>query len=248
MLNLRLLQTPKMWYNPAVKPTQPESHELPPGEKVKKLYEVLAPIYGELEWQPTTDPLSELILTILSQHTSDLNRDRAFHAMRERFPTWEEVRDASTHELADAIRSGGLANIKAPRIQEVLKQLSEVRDGKLDLDFLMEMPVDEAKAYLAGFNGVGPKTAACVLMFACGMPVLPVDTHVYRVSGRLGLIDRRSNADKAHTELDEIVEPEDRYNFHIFLIKHGRQVCKAQHPLCDLCAISHLCDYYNTDK
>jgi endonuclease III len=210
-----------------VKSAQPEPHDLPPDKKVKGIYEALAPIYGELEWQPRTDPLSELLLTILSQHTSDVNRDRAFRAMRERFPTWEQVRDAPTEELADAIRSGGLANTTAPRIQQVLRQISEARDGRLDLDFLMEMPIDEAKTYLAGFSGVGPKTAACVLMFACGMPVLPVDTHVYRVSGRLGLIDQRSTADKAHTELEEIVEPEDRYNFHIFLIKHGRQVCKA---------------------
>src|SRR4051794_8425705 len=172
-----------------------EGYELPPREKIERVYEALARFYGELEWRPSIDPLSELVLTILSQHTSDTNRDRAFGEMKRRLPTWEEVRDAPTENLADAIKSGGLANIKAPRIQGVLRQIWEER-GELNLDFLFEMQPEAAKTWLSGFNGVGPKTAACVLMFACGMPVLPVDTHVYRVSHRLGLIDRRTNAEK----------------------------------------------------
>ena len=223
--------------------THPESHTLPPQAKIEKVYDALARFYGELEWRPRIDPLSELVLTILSQHTSDTNRDRAFASMRRLFPTWEEVRDAPTEELADAIRSGGLANVKAPRIQDVLLQIWEER-GELSLDFLFGMEPQEAKVWLSGFNGVGPKTAACVLMFACGMPVLPVDTHVFRVSQRLGLIDKRTNADKAHTVLENLLEPDLRYPFHIYMITHGRQVCKALTPLCDRCVLRDWCPYY----
>ena len=219
-------------------------YSLPPVEKVGAIYGPLDKQYGPLEWRPSREPLAELVLMILSQHTSDLNRDRAFATMRERFPTWEEVRDAPTEALAEAIKSGGLGNIKAPRIQEVLRQISEDH-GDLNIDFLMDMPVDEAKEWLAKFKGVGPKTAACVLMFACGMPVLPVDTHVFRVSGRLGLIGERTNAEKAHEELESIVEPELRYSFHIYLIRHGRQICKAQRPMCEMCVVSRWCNYYN---
>lgn len=220
-----------------------EAHLLPPQEKTEGVRQALAEHYGELEWRPTIDPLSELVLTILSQHTSDINRDRAFAEMRRRYTTWEEVRDAPTHELADALRSGGLANQKAPRIQEVLRLIGEER-GALNLDFLMEMPPDEAKKWLSSFRGVGPKTAACVLMFACGMPVLPVDTHVYRVSQRLGLIDERTNADRAHDVLESLVAPEYRYPFHIHMITHGRRVCKAQRPLCEACVVRDWCSYY----
>lgn len=226
---------------------QTEAYNLPPAEKVGPVYDALAACYGELEWRPRIDPLSELILTILSQHTSDLNRDRAFGSIRERFPTWEEVRDAPAGELAQAIMSGGLANIKAPRIQEVLRQISAER-GALNLDFLYETPVEEAKKWLASFKGVGPKTAACVLMFACGMPVLPVDTHVYRVSQRIGLIGAKTNAERAHTELEELVEPDKRYSFHIYLITHGRQICKAQRPLCEICVVSQWCNYYQGSR
>jgi endonuclease-3 len=183
------------------------------------------------------------VLTILSQHTSDINRDRAFKTMRERFPTWEEVRDAPTEDLAAAIRAGGLANIKAPRIQQVLRTITEER-GALDIDFLNDAPMEEARAWLAGLNGVGPKTAACVLVFACGHPALPVDTHVYRVSQRLGLIGPRTGAEKAHGELEAMVEPRLRYSFHIHLIRHGRQVCKAQSPRCEVCPVSEWCMYY----
>jgi len=224
--------------------TQPEDeHSLPPAEEAKKVYQALANYYGDLEWRPSIDPLSELILTILSQHTSDINRDRAFASMRTRFRTWEEVRDAPTDELADAIRSGGLANVKAPRIQQVLRQISEERD-ELSLDFLLDMSVEAAKVWLARFKGVGPKTAACVLMFACGMPVLPVDTHVYRVSQRLGLIGHRTNAEKAHAKLEEIVPPDERYNFHIYMISYGRDICHAQRPLCEKCVLAKWCNYY----
>lgn len=222
-------------------------HLLPAPEKIGPVYEALARVYDLLEWIPSKDPLSELVLTILSQHTSDINRDRAFKAMRERFPTWEDVRDAPTEDLADSIRAGGLANIKAPRIQQVLRTITEER-GALDIDFLNDAPMEVAREWLSGLNGVGPKTAACVLVFACGHPALPVDTHIYRVSQRLGLIGQRTNAEKAHDELEAMVEPQIRYSFHIYLIRHGREVCKAQRPLCEVCPVSEWCLYYESTK
>lgn len=221
-----------------------QGYKLPPEEKIKPVQLAFAQYYGDLVWRPSTDPLSELVLTILSQHTSDTNRDRAFASMKARFPNWEQVRDAPTEELAEALRSGGLANIKAPRIQSVLRQIWDER-GSWDLGFLKDMSPGEAKAWLAGFNGVGPKTAACVLMFACGLPVLPVDTHVYRVSQRIGLIGGKTNAEKAHDALEELVEPEKRYTFHINMITHGRQICKAQRPLCEACVVREWCNYYH---
>jgi len=223
---------------------QSKGHRLPPDEKIQQVCDALARYYGDLEWRPRIDPTSELVLTILSQHTSDLNRDRAFASMKQCFPTWEEAMDAPTEELADSIKSGGLANIKAPRIQNVLRQIYEER-GDFDLTFLFDAPIEEAKSWLASFKGVGPKTAACVLMFACGRPVLPVDTHVYRVSQRLGLIDKRTSAEKAHAVLENMLEPEKRYPFHIHMITHGRQVCKAQRPLCEACVVRDYCSYYN---
>jgi endonuclease-3 len=222
-----------------------EGHELSPREKIEWVQPALAQYYGDLVWKPGMDPLSELVLTILSQHTNDTNRDRAFASMRARYPTWEEVVEAPPDELAEAIRVGGLGNIKAPRIQVVLRQIWQER-GSWDLSFLTAMPVEEAKAWLGKFNGVGPKTAACVLMFGCGQPVLPVDTHIFRVSQRIGLIDLKTNAEKAHDVLEGMVPPEKRYTFHINLIQHGRKVCKAQRPLCELCVVREWCNYYNT--
>jgi endonuclease-3 len=226
----------------ATNPTQ--GHELSPQEKVERVQPALARYYGDLVWKPGLDPLSELVLTILSQHTNDNNRDRAFASMRARYPTWEEVVEAPPDELAHAIRVGGLGNIKAPRIQAVLRQIWQER-ASWDLSFLTAMPVAEAKAWLGKFNGVGPKTAACVLMFGCGQPVFPVDTHIYRVSQRIGLIDLKTNAEKAHDVLEDMVPPEKRYTFHINLIQHGRKVCKAQRPLCELCVVREWCNYYN---
>lgn len=223
---------------------QAPAYDLPPEEKAPEVQKRLAWEYGDLVWRPSIDPLSELVLTILSQHTSDTNRDRAFAEMRRRYPTWEEVRDAPTPELVDAIRSGGLANQKAPRIQDTLRRIWEER-GELNLDFLTDMPVEKAKVWLGSFRGVGPKTAACVLMFSCGMPVLPVDTHVYRVSQRLGLIGPRVNAEQAHTVLEDLLEPAQRYTFHINMITHGRRICKAQRPLCEACIVRDWCLYYN---
>lgn len=217
--------------------------KLPPQEKIQHVQAALSQYYGDLELRPRKDPMSELVLTILSQHTSDANSFRAFDEMKRRYPTWEDVVEAPTEDLADAIKSGGLANIKAPRIQSVLRLIWEER-ASFDLGFLFDMPDNEAKAWLSGFKGVGPKTAACVLMFACGKPVLPVDTHVYRVSQRLGLIGERTNAEKAHEVLESMLAPEERYAYHVHTITYGREVCKALRPLCERCVVREWCSYY----
>lgn len=186
------------------------------------------------------DPLSELVATILSQNTSDANSSRAFGRLCERFPTWDQVADAPTSEVADAIRSGGLANIKAPRLQAVLRAI-RARRGRLSLDYLNGLTPEAAQHELAGFDGVGPKTVACVLLFACGMPVLPVDTHVHRVSQRLGLIPPKTSAAQAHQPLQRLVPPRLIYSFHMLVIRHGRTICRARRPACDRCVLAARC-------
>lgn len=194
------------------------------------------------QWDPI-DPLDELINTILSQNTNDLNRDRAYRALRAKFPTWEAVRDAPPAQVISAIKSAGLANQKGPRIQQVLRRITAER-GELDLNFLRDMPTAEAKAWLTSLDGVGPKTASIVLLFALGKPAFPVDTHIHRVTGRLGLIPPKTSADKAHGILEELVPPEWYHSFHLNVIGHGRQVCKAQRPLCERCVLQKYCDYF----
>jgi endonuclease-3 len=200
----------------------------------------LSASYGPPPPLQPQDPLSELIATILSQHTSDLNTERAFRALLERFGDLEAVRAAPVGAIEAAIRSGGLARVKAPRIKRVLEQLKAER-GDLSLDFLAGMDLAEARRYLMGLGGVGPKTAACVLLFACGRPAIPVDTHVHRVSRRFGLIGPRTGADQAHARLEAIVPPDEAYRFHVNLIRHGRQICKAQRPRCEICPLEDIC-------
>jgi endonuclease-3 len=190
--------------------------------------------FGPLRWRPHGDPLTELVLTILSQHTNDTNSGRAFASMQRRYPTWDEVLAAEPEALAESIRQGGLANQKAPRIQQVLARV--LKDcGDWNLNHLGHAPLDEAKTWLRSLPGVGPKTAACVLMFALGRPALPVDTHVFRVARRLGLIGDKVTADQAHVVLAALVQPHDTYAFHIALIKHGRHTCTARNPNCGDC-------------
>jgi len=196
--------------------------------------------YGPVTPWEVLPPLDELIATILSQNTSDPNSDAAFAALRRQFPTWEAVRKAPLARIVRAIRAGGLARQKAPRIRGVLNTIHRQR-GELSLDFLHDLSDDEALAYLRRFAGVGPKTAACVLLFACGKPVLPVDTHVYRVSRRLGLIGARINAEKAHVELARLVPAAKVLEFHIQLIRHGRRVCTALKPRCTDCVLLDGC-------
>jgi endonuclease-3 len=196
--------------------------------------------YGRIALGERLPPLDELIATILSQNTSDKNSDAAFQELRQRFLDWDSVRRAPTSEVMEAIRAGGLAQQKAPRIQAILEHLLQER-GELSLDFLCDLPVGEARDYLRGLGGVGPKTAACVLLFACSMPVLPVDTHVHRVSQRLGLLANGVTAEKAHEVLGKIVPPKKVLDFHLLLIHHGRQTCTARQPHCGDCVLLEGC-------
>ena len=196
--------------------------------------------YGPFEWEPRYDPASELVSTILSQHTSDINSGRAFKNLMSTFGSLEAVAEADVSDIEKAVRSAGLFRIKAPRIKMVLNQvLAEV--GSFDLSFLREMPLDEAKSWLKKLDGIGPKTAAIILCFSLGMPAMPVDTHIFRVSKRLGLIGRKVNADRAHDILEPMVAPEDVFAFHLYLISHGRQVCKALRPRCECCVLAWGC-------
>ena len=207
---------------------------------ITAIIESLAEEYGDIRWSRHHDPLSQLIVTILSQNTSDHNSRRAFDNLVSRFDIWEAVADADAADIADAIKSGGLAKVKAPRIKQILDDVRSQR-GSLDLEFLGELPVAEAKAWLEGLPGVGPKTAACVLLFSLGKPVLPVDTHVHRVAQRLGLIDAGTSAEKAHEILGAMIPEEDVYQFHIHMIEHGRRVCKAQSLRCHRCVLLQVC-------
>lgn len=222
-----------------------------PSLHLAQVYELLVETYGNPQWIAGNDPLGGLVGTILSQHTSDINSGRAYDQLVTRFPTWEEVRDAPTQEVAEAIKSGGLANIKAPRIQDALDTLTERQQagGKTSsladylFDELNKRTPEEALRYLRSIPGVGPKTAACVLMFDMGMPAMPVDTHVHRVSRRLGLIGPKVSADKAHEYFAKAAPPEWVYTLHVHLIRHGRQVCHAQKPECERCTLYSQCAY-----
>jgi endonuclease-3 len=205
----------------------------------------LLAIYGHPTKGDFGSPLDLLISTILSQNTNDVNRDRAFDSLRERFPTWEHVRDAKPEAVIDAIRVAGLANSKGPRIQHVLREISDERE-ELDLSFLGEFEPEEARRWLLGFKGVGPKTAAIVMLFALDMPAFPVDTHVHRVSGRLGIRDGKISAEKAHDVLADFFPRDTYYDAHMNLIRHGREVCHARRPRCEQCALKDLCDYYRS--
>jgi endonuclease-3 len=216
-----------------------------------RVYALLIATYGEPHNEPDYDPLGGLVGTILSQHTSDINSDRAYRQLITTFPTWEEVRDVPTYQVADTIRSGGLANIKAARIQDVLHTLTERQQeqGRAKslpdylYDELMKRSSEEGWRYLRSLPGVGPKTAACVLMFNLDRPVMPVDTHVHRVSKRLGLIRSNVNADQAHSVFAKITPPEWVYPLHVNLIRHGREICHAQRPECGRCPLDRECAY-----
>jgi endonuclease III len=222
-----------------------------PTVHLARVYDLLIGAYGVPINRPDYDPLGGLVGTILSQHTSDINSDRAFKQLVSIFPTWEEVRDAPTYLVAEAIRSGGLANIKAVRIQDALLTLTEEQleeGGTKTLsdylyDKLTQFTSEEGWQYLRNIPGVGPKTAACVLMFNLNLPVMPVDTHVYRTAHRLGLIGPKVTANQAHTVFARITPPEWVYPLHVNLIRHGRQICLAQRPKCDLCPLYSECAY-----
>jgi endonuclease-3 len=213
--------------------------------KAVAVHQRLLDFYGYPEWRNPLPPLDELVSTILSQNTNDVNRDTAFNALVARFGSWEAVRDAAEAEVVAAIRPAGLANQKGPRIQNVLRQIT-AQTGGLSLAFLRDYPAEAAYAWLVQFNGVGPKTAAIVLQFSLDKPAFPVDTHVHRVTGRLGLRPDRMNAEQAHPHLAALFPPETYYAAHLNIIRLGRQVCHARKPACAACPLNDICDDYAT--
>ncbi len=208
--------------------------------RVAEIERQLDDYFGVIQPEIRNDPISELVGTILSQNTSDLNSERAFVALRERFPTWGDVCAADDMDVVEAIRAGGLAQIKGPRIRQVLQRIAEDQ-GELSLEFLKQLPAAEARAYLLSLPGVGVKTAACVQAFACGQAALPVDTHVHRLAIRLGLIPPGTTADRAHDLLEAMVPLERHYSVHVHLIRLGREICKAQRPRCPECPLVDIC-------
>lgn len=212
-----------------------------------KIHEKLLEVFGEPVWRNPLPAIDELVSTILSQNTNDVNRDRAFDALRAKFPTWEAVRDAKENDVIAAIKPAGLANQKGPRIQQVLREITKER-GSLNLDFLKDLPTEEARNWLTKFNGVGPKTAAIVLCFSLGKPAFPVDTHVYRVTGRIGLRPEKMTVEQAHPHLEAVFPPETYYAAHLNIIRLGREICTARKPRCPQCPVNKLCEYRDKTK
>ena len=210
------------------------------GMAADQVLEIVSREYGPFSREPRYDPISEVVFTILSQHTSDINSERAFNQLMKTFGSFDEVAKADTELISQSINVGGLARIKAPRIQQVLNLILEKR-GSLDLYFLKELPLNEAKAWLRELPGIGPKTAAVILCFGLDMPAMAVDTHVYRVSMRLGLIGPKTSYEDSHDVLERAVAPEQIFDFHMGLITHGRRVCKAPRPLCSQCPLAFGC-------
>jgi endonuclease-3 len=210
----------------------------PDRRRLRAIRDRLREAYGKPIEHAHRAPIDELILTVLSQNTNDRNRDVAYARLTARFDSWDAVRDAPTIDVEDAIRPGGLAPTKAIRIQEILRAL-----GDDDLSELATEPLDEARARLTELPGVGRKTAACVLMFSFGRPDIPVDTHVFRVGSRLGLFRPGGSLEEAHDELLRVVPPEDAYEMHVSLIRHGRRTCHARNPRCHECPLLSLCPY-----
>ena len=211
--------------------------------KASKMRTILAKEYGSKVVELDDDPLDTLIETILSQNTTDKNSSRAFGALKAKYHTWESMLGESSNKVARIIRSGGLAGIKAERILSALDFIKSER-GNLDLNFLRDMSSEDAEQWLGRIKGVGPKTRSIVLLFSLGKPAFPVDTHIHRVTKRLGLIGQKTSREKAQTELARLVPIENLYSFHINIIEHGRAVCQARRVKCDVCRISHLCDYF----
>ena len=214
---------------------------------MEQILNLLIKEYGNRKWQPHQSPLEVLVQTILSQNTSDSNSHRAFASLLSSFSSWEEVANASISEISDSIKAGGLGTVKANYINQALKEIRKKQDN-LDLDFLRHLALDEAREWLMQLPGVGIKTASCVLIFALGMPALPVDTHVLRVTKRLGLIDSKASAEQAHKLLESIVPTDSVYQFHVLVIEHGRKICRAQRPRCNQCVLQRLCPSYEDGK
>jgi endonuclease-3 len=212
-------------------------------KRAQAIYRILFELYGQATWQVPATPLDELMSTILSQNTNDRNRDKAFHKLKEIFPSWEQVRDAPLEKVVDAIHSAGLANQKGARMQTILKQVTQ-ETGGLDLTFLAKLKPVEARQWLLKFKGVGPKTASIVMQFSLQHPAFPVDTHIYRVTGRLGLRPAKLSVEKTHLWMEELFNQEQYGPGHLNLIRHGRKVCHSRNPDCPKCPLKRNCPYY----
>ena len=208
--------------------------------RVRVLNKRLDKEYGPFEPFPHRDGFSQLILTILSQNTNDINRDRAYANLKKKFPTWDDLSKTSVKQIENAIRVGGLAPGKSVAIKKILKEI-KTKYGKYTLDPIAKLPMDEAIDELTRLPSVGVKTAACILLFTYGKPAMPVDTHVHRLSKRLGLVGPKVSAENTYHVLMEITPDDIKYPFHVYLIKHGRKVCRSQKPLCAECLLSDLC-------
>ena len=214
-----------------------------PGEgRIREVQRRLRAGQGAFVPKPVLPVIDELVATVLSQHTSDINSERAFAQLKDRFSSWEQVAAAPAGDVADAIRCGGIADQKARRIQQILAAVCE-REGRLDLGRLHDLDDVAARTYLESLPGVGPKTAACVLTFAMGRAAFPVDTHVHRVAVRLGWVPASASAVQAHARLRDLVPPDARYDLHLALIAHGRAVCRARRPACEVCVLGLRCDF-----
>ncbi len=211
-------------------------------EKAHWVHRRLLDAYGNPDWRPHYPPLEELIITTLAQNSTDHNAAIAYRRLRERFPTWEAVMTAPVEEVIDAVRPAGLGGQKGPRIQAILRKVWAER-GDFDLGFLGEMSTEDAEAWLTSIKGVGHKTASIVLLFCFNRPTFPVDTHVSRVSKRLGVVPPRANTRQIRAIWETLVPPEWYYPLHLNLIRHGRQVCKARNPQCETCVLRERCDY-----
>lgn len=198
--------------------------------------------YGVPRNDSPEDPLDELIATILSQSTTNINSNRAFASLKARFPDWEQVRRARPASIASAIKSGGLANVKSVVIKNILNDISSQR-GNLDLSFLKTVPLEEARSFLLSLKGVGPKTAACVLLFSCKRPVFPMDTHIFRILRRMGILPEKISDALAHQTIEKLIPAQKSYSLHINLITHGRRVCHPKTPKCELCSLIEHCDF-----
>ena len=206
----------------------------------------LTDLYGELPFS-SKDPMGQLVDILLSHRTRDEQTAAAWESLLKRFGSWEAVRDAPTDEVQETIANVNFPEVKAPRLQKIMREITEER-GSLNLDFLCQLPLEEAMAWLDRFDGVGPKTTACVLLFSCRMPILPVDVHVHRTSMRIGFIGKKVSADAAHNLLQALLPRDSRviYNFHKGLLRLGQRVCVFERPRCNKCALTDLCDYYKT--
>jgi endonuclease-3 len=212
-------------------------------EKIKKVIQLLKKQYGEHNYRDRGDPVDSLVETILSQNTTDKNSSRAFASLKKKYPSWESVLKADTRSIKKVIHSGGLPGIKARRIKHVLGEIKR-RRGKITLDFLREMPAEDAVAFLRSIKGIGPKTASVLLIFRFNKPLMPLDTHNLRVLKRLGIIPLKMGSEKAHELMNKLVPDNEKKSLHLNLITHGRTVCTARNPKHEICVLRNLCDYY----